>query len=325
MKSLALCARTALIAAAASMAVAATPAWAATKMQMVVFGPPSLGAFLPPIIQKYDLDEKNGLDLEFVERPPGAYNTQFNSGEFKLGGSAALLSVANAKLRGVDVVYLFNIFDYFGVVVTDNPDIKSLEDLKGRTVAAATATTNYAMFRWLLQKQGIDAGDLEVVNTAPPGLISYMLAGRADAVQLWEPAYSVLEARKPDIRALDLKVDETWKAFADSERIPYLGVAAHADWAKEHAAEIPALIKTYQDAADWVLAHPDEAADIIAAGIKGGDASVIAKLIRDNDRLALQVVPAADLTSEINAVFEAGVDLGYLGEMPDSSIIFQPN
>ena len=325
MKSLAQCARTALIAAAATMAVAATPASAATKMQMVVFGPPSLGAFLPPIIQKNEFDEKNGLELEFVERPPGAYNTQFNSGEFQLGGSAALLSVANAKLRGVDVVYLFNIFDYFGVVVTDDPDIKSLEDLKGKTVAAATATTNYAMFRWLLQKQGVDADDLEVVNTATPGLISYMLADRADAVQLWEPAYSVLKAQKPDIRALDLKVETTWKAFADSDRIPYLGVAAHADWAQEHAKDIPALIKTYQDAADWVLANPDEAADIIAGGIKGGDASVIADLIRDNGRLALQVVPAGDLTSEINAVFEAGVDLGYLGKIPDASVIFQSN
>lgn len=322
MTFLAKCVRSGVTAAVVSAAIAAGPAAAATKMEMVVFAPPSLGAFLPPIIEKFELDKKNGLDLEFVQRPPGAYNTQFNSGEFKLGGSAALLSVANAKLRGVDVQYLFNIFDYFGVIVTDDPDIKSTADLKGKTVAAATATTNYAMFRWLLQKQGVDPNGIEVVNTAPPGLISYMLAGRADAVQMWEPAYSVLKAQKPEIRALDLGVENTWHAFADSERIPYLGIAAHADWAKEHAAEIPALIQTYKDAADWVLSNPDEAAEIIAAGIKGGEPAVIADLIRDNGRLALQVVPASELTTEIDAVFKAGVDLGYLAQMPDNSIIY---
>jgi ABC-type nitrate/sulfonate/bicarbonate transport system substrate-binding protein len=296
-------------------------AGAATKMQMVIFGPPSLGAFLPPVIEEQNLDEKNGLDIEFVVRPPSAYNAQFNSGEFKLGGSAALLSVANAKNRGVDVVYLFNIFDYFGVVVTDNPDIKTVKDLEGKTMAAATATTNYAMFRWLAGKQGAKTDDIEVVNTAPPGLVGYMLAGRADAVQMWEPAYSVLKSKKPEIRALDLKIKSQWSSFTSSSRIPYLGVAAHADWVAENSAHIPALLQTYKDAADWILGNPDAAAKIIAARIKGGEASVIAGLIRDKDRLALEVVPSSQLKDEINAVFTAGIDLGYLEKLPDASII----
>lgn len=297
-------------------------AQAATKMKMVIFGPPSLGAFLPPVIEERDIDGKNGLDIEFVIRPPSAYGAQFNSGEFKLGGSAALLSLANAKNKGVNVVYLFNMFDYFGLVVTDNPQIKTLKDLEGKTMAAATATTNYAMFRWLAGRQGVDTSKIKVVNTAPAGLIGYMLASRADAVQIWEPAYGVLKSNKPGIRVLDLNIKSQWSSFTSSVRTPYLGVAAHADWVAENKAHIPALVKTYKDAAAWVLGNPDAAAKIIAARIKGGNAGVIADLIRNKDRLALEVVPSSQLKTEINAVFKAGIELGYLKKIPDASIIY---
>ena len=61
------------------------------KLSIVIFGAPSLGAFLPPVIKAEKLDEKHGLSISFEERPPDAYTAQFNSGEFQLGGSASLL------------------------------------------------------------------------------------------------------------------------------------------------------------------------------------------------------------------------------------------
>ena len=303
--------------AAALSAQAQTP-----EVEMVVFGPPSLGAFLPPVIEEFDLDTKNGVDLVFVQRPPSAYAAQFNSGEFKIGGSAALLSIANANNKGLDVAYLFNIFDYFGAVVTRNPEVKTLKDLEGRTLAAATATTNYAIFRWLAGRQGVDTSKIDVVNTAPPGLVGFLMADRADAVQLWEPAFSVVSHRVDDLHVLDMKVEEQWKAFSDTTRIPYLGVAAHRDWIEENEALIPGIRKAYEEAAAWVLANPDKAAELIAATIKGGDAKVIADLIKQNDRLALGVNAAGDLKKEIHAVYRAGVDLGYLKEAPGDSSIY---
>ena len=43
------------------LSVAAAGAEEPAKISIVVFGPPSLGAFLPPIIKAQKLDEKNGL------------------------------------------------------------------------------------------------------------------------------------------------------------------------------------------------------------------------------------------------------------------------
>src|SRR5436305_9688761 len=94
------------------------------KVTIVIFSAPSLGAFMPPVIKARKLDEAQGLEMTFQERTPDAYAAQFNSGEFKVGGSAALLTIGIAATRGVKVRYLFNLFDYWGAAVTSHPEIK---------------------------------------------------------------------------------------------------------------------------------------------------------------------------------------------------------
>ena len=112
--------RIGILLAATVLSVASARAEELAKVSIVIFGPPSLGAFLPPVIKAQKLDEKNGLSISFQERTPDAYTAQFNSGEFSIGGSAALLSVGLADVRGVKVTYLFNLFDYWGGVVTSH-------------------------------------------------------------------------------------------------------------------------------------------------------------------------------------------------------------
>ncbi len=129
-------------------------AQAPAKVTIVVFGFPSLGAFMPPVIKAQKLDAAHGLEIEFVERPPDAYTTQFNSGEFKVGGSAAVLTVGLADARGVKVKYLFNLFDFWGTVVTSRPEIKSVKDLEGKQLAAASSTTNFVMFEFFAKQLG---------------------------------------------------------------------------------------------------------------------------------------------------------------------------
>src|ERR1700694_4070559 len=175
-------------------------AQAPEPLSIVVFGPPSLGAFLPPVIKAQKLDEKNGLAIKFEERTPDAYTAQFNSGEFKLAGSASLLTVGLADTRGVKVTYLFNLFDFWGAVVTSRPEVKTLKDLEGKELAAAKGTTNDVMFAWFARQLGADTAKFSVINTAPPGLIGYALADRAAAVQLWEPAYTTLLSKQGDMR-----------------------------------------------------------------------------------------------------------------------------
>ncbi len=293
------------------------------KVTIVIFGPPSLGAFLPPLIKGRKFDEANNLDITFEERPPDAYVAQFNSGEFKVGGSASLMTIGLADVRGVKVSYLFNLFDFWGAVVTSKPEVKTLKDLEGRQLAAARATTNYIMFEWLAKRQGVDTSKIQVVNTATPGLIGFALADRADAVQLWEPAYTILISKKPEIRTLDDGTQKTWKAFSGGgSRIPYLGVAAHQDWIAQNKAVIPRLYKAYAQAAQWLTANPEEAAKLITPKSTPADQEALAKSIRANDRLGLSLASAAEVRKEIEAVYRAGIDSAFLPQMPSAASIY---
>jgi ABC-type nitrate/sulfonate/bicarbonate transport system substrate-binding protein len=314
------CAAAVLAFAALSPAPAA--AQAPAKVTIVVFGFPSLGAFMPPVIKAQKLDAANGLDIEFIERTPDAYTTQFNSGEFTVGGSAAVLTVGLADARGVKVKYLFNLFDFWGTIVTSRPDIKTVKDLEGKQLAAASSTTNFVMSEFFAKQQGVDPSKIQVVNTAPPGLVGYALADRADAVQLWEPAYTLLKSKKPDIRMLDTNMAKTWKSFAGGERIPYLGVAAHDDWIAANQALIPKLYATYKAAADYIAAHPEEAAALIAPKSSPPDRAALVSLIKAKDRLGMSVVPAGELAKQIDAVYKAGIDVGYFKTMPSNDTIY---
>ena len=189
-------------------------AQAVEKLTIVIFAPPSLGALLPPVIKAQKFDIANGLDITFEERTPDAYATQFNSGEFKVGGSASLTTMGLADVRGVKVKYLFNLFDFWGTVVTSRDNVKTLKDLEGKELAGARSTTNYQMSEFFEKRAGVDLSKIKVVNTAPPGLISYAIADRADAIQIWEPAYTLLITKKPGIRLVDLNIDKAWKDFA---------------------------------------------------------------------------------------------------------------
>jgi len=292
------------------------------KLSIVVFGPPSLGAFLPPVIKAQKLDEKHGLSIAFEERTPDAYTAQFNSGEFQLGGSASLLTVGLADLRGVKVTYLFNLFDFWGTVVTSKPNVQSLKDIEGKDLAAAKGTTNYVMFDWFARQLGADPTKFSVVNTATPGLVGYALADRATAVQIWEPAYTTLRAKKPDIRTIDLKIEESWQKATGSKNIPYLGVAAHVDWAEKHKELIPKLYAAYKEAGEWTAAHPDEAAKLIMVKGTDDDRKAIADLIRANDRLGMNIRTAAELSKEIKSVYDAGKSIAFLPSDPSAATIY---
>ena len=314
----------ALTATTLSLAALLAPAsaQAPAKVSIVVFGFPSLGAFMPPVIKAKKMDEANGLDIDFVERTPDAYTTQFNSGEFKVGGSAAVLTVGLADARGVKVKYLFNLFDFWGTIVTSRPAIKTVKDLEGQELAAAASTTNYVMSQFFAKQQGVDMSKVKVVNTATPGLIGYALADRADAIQLWEPAYTLLKSKKPDVRILDTGMAATWKKFAGGERIPYLGLAAHTDWIEANPALVQKLYTTYKAAGEFIAKNPEEAATLISPKATPEDHAALVALIKANDRLGMSVVGAKEIGKQIEAVYKAGIDVGFLKTQPSNDTIY---
>ena len=297
---------------------------ALADLTIAVLSPPSLGAFLPPVIKDQHFDEQNGLRIKFVELTPDAYSTEFNSGQYEIGGSAALLTVGLASIRGVDAVYLFNAFDFWTSIVTTRSDVRTLKDLEGKDLAASKGTTIYEMFRWFARRAGLDLSKVGVVNTGTSGLLGYIVADRAAAVHMWEPGYTLAKAKLPQLRSLDLQLYETWEKTTGTRRIPYIGVAAHKAWADRNPEAIANLFKIYKAAADWTLAHPDQASAVIMPKATALDQKAVADLIRAQDRLQLDVRWADDIRKELSSVYDAGREIGLLSRDPGPDTIYKP-
>lgn len=298
-------------------------AGAAETIEVPTLPVPSLGYFLPPVIKAQRLDEANGLDLKFIQKQAATYRTDFAAGTHEIGGSGTVLAdVALLKEKGVDVIYLFNVFDFWGTVaVPQDSEIKTLRDLEGKVLAAALPTTNYAMFRYFADRAGLNLSSVQVRGTPVPGLVPTARVGRADAVQLWEPAYSVLTHGNDDFRRLEFV--NPWKQETGFDAIPYLGVAVHRSWAEEHRDLIPRLFKTYQAAAEFIRKNPDAAARAIARDA-GLDQAVVRELL-ESDRLGLNIYWPKDQQQAMDEVFKAAMSIGYLKKMPPAEVLYDPN
>src|SRR5690606_10230923 len=116
---------------------------------------------------------------------------------------------------------------------------------------------------------------------------------------------------------------EAWEEKFGISDIPYLGVAAHYDWINENQGIIDDLQAVYEEAAEWSLANPEEAAEIIAATMpEGTESEPLVDLLANNDRLGLNVRSAAEVADGIRSVFEAGLEIGYFEELPPDSVIY---
>ena len=73
---------------------------------------------------------------------------------------------------------------------------------------------------------------------------------------------------------------------------------------------------------EWIAKNPDEAAPLVAPGASAEDVKAMASLIRSNERLAMSLASANDVRKEIEAVYRAGIDVGYFPVLPSSDTIY---
>jgi ABC-type nitrate/sulfonate/bicarbonate transport system substrate-binding protein len=122
---------------------------------------------------------------------------------------------------------------------------------------------------------------------------------------------------------LDLKIEENWQKATGSKNIPYLGVAAHVDWAEKNKDLIPKLYAAYKEAGEWTAAHPEEAAKLIMTKGNDDDRKAVAELIRANDRLGMNIRSAGEISKEIKSVYDAGKSIAFLPSLPADATIYK--
>lgn len=291
------------------------------EVKVVTFRPPSISAVMNPLIKAKEFDKKNGVIILYDEKPGKAARAGFASGQNKVAGSGAYLNQAQYRLKGMKNKILFNVYDYYGAIITAKKSLKKLTDLSGQKIAVAKFTTNYRFFVYFSTRAGLNLDDVKLQSSSLPGLMSLLMAGRVDAAQLWEPALSVVEHKAPG-RFHRIEYDHAWPSLTGRKVIPYIGVAAHESWIKENKSTIRKLFAAYKDAERFLKKNPDEAAGIIAKGFNLPK-EVIANVI-EKGRLRIRVGWAKDMMDDFAAVWKAGREVGVLKGIPDPGIIYRP-
>ena len=139
--------------------------------------------------------KKNGLDVTIKKIPQKDRHLTIASGDIQCAATTVETWVVwNAN--GVPTKQIFQLDKSFGAdgMATRN-DIKSIKDLKGKTVAASSpGTAPYFTLAWMLKKNGLSVKDVTVVNLEPAAAAQAFVAGQNDVAMTYEPYLSTVRA-----------------------------------------------------------------------------------------------------------------------------------
>jgi ABC-type nitrate/sulfonate/bicarbonate transport system substrate-binding protein len=180
-----------------AMLPALTAATSADAQELKVGAASNVGGMIVFVAQDKGFFAKHGLNAKVVVRNNGAALTKsLRAGEIDFAPAAFTnLPVAlekGIKLRGV-VGYLGGHFssptsdNNVGIVARPGTGIKSIADLKGKTVGVAFGTTGDLYLQELLKRAGMTKNDIKRINVRPPSHVSTLESGGVEAVVAWEP------------------------------------------------------------------------------------------------------------------------------------------
>ncbi len=148
--------------------------------------------------------EEEGITLNFVEFQDGpTIIAAMESGSIDIGyiGQGAHKLCVNGQAKIIALSHISN-----GDAVIGGPDVKTLEDLKGKKVAYSSGTSSEDILEMGLSKAGLTMSDIQAVDMDASGIVTAMLSGGVDACATWSPnSLKILEEVADSTKLCDNK------------------------------------------------------------------------------------------------------------------------
>lgn len=288
----------------------------------------ALPSMVPPVltvIKAEGLDKKNDLDLKLVPVSEiSALYASIATGEADtlMGGPHALQRMSN---QGVPIQGFATFLDFASTgLVTSDPAVKSITDLKGKTLAADMGASEFLVFSIYAKTQGLDLlKDVTVVQANPVLARTQLQAGRAAAAMFWEPNLTLALTDNPNYRIF---VDgrKAWGDTTGGKKGWEMVVFLRRDTIQKDPKVVERWLKTLQDAASFIKNDLDKA-DAIAAKDAMLPPGILKKAVQSG-RLGYDVRPlwAKEEAEATWEMFRAAVYSGFLGQLPKDDIIYTP-
>ncbi len=314
-----------LVACCAAVLAAAAPAWGQEpiKVKIARLAFPSLTTLMVDVVKDQGLDRKNGIDLEpHSYGAVSAYYAALATGEVDMTptGPHVLQKMRNEGVP-IKAVLTYARLNALAVIAAD-PAVKTIADLKGKSIAADMGSSEYQILALYGRAQGIVFGkDVTVVQAGPPLARTQLQARRVEAAMTWEPSATLTLRDNPQYRTI-LTGDVAWKSIAKADGWE-LVLAVREDFLKRSPDAVPRLLKMFQDGQRFVKTNLDEADRIVVGSVKLPPG--VFKEAVASGRLVYDVLPAWEgERAVIWDMFKVALDSRYLPKLPDEAAIYKP-
>lgn len=275
------------------------------------FGPLTLAA-------QTGLFKKHGLDVTLKKIPQASRSLAMASGDIQCAATTVETWVVwNANgVPSKQIVQLDKSYGADGIVARGG--VKSVADLKGKTVAAsAPGTSPYFMLAWVLNANKMKMRDVRVVNLEPGPAAQAFLAGQNDAAVTYEPYLSAVRD-KPDAGHI-LATTLDYPMVLDT-------LGCTPKFLDGNPAAAKALVEGYFDALDAIKADPKKADEIMGADVKqtGEEFADSAKYLRWVGREDNKTFFGNEFETFTATATDLLIDIGTITTKPDPKDLYDP-
>ena len=238
-----------ILAAAFAIPSLAALAQAPTRLEVIVFA----GGFNWPIwvAQEKDFFRDNGIEVNLTSTPGSVYQlVSLIDGKFDIAMTALDNLIAYREGQGEEPKIGSDLIAVMGadqgfLKLVSVPEVRSIADLRGKTVSVDARSTGYAFVLFeILDRNGLREPDYKVERAG--GVLQRfqaLMEKKHDATLLLSPFEVQAEARG-------------FHTLASASQVlgPYQGLVAgvRREWAEQHRQPLTAYIRAYAQAVEWL-------------------------------------------------------------------------
>lgn len=225
----------------------------------ITIGISAYPAFYPwYICEKEGIFDKYGLNVNVQYFPVYSDSVQaFSTGQLDMLAMAMPDTVA-PYINGIPFkVVMVNENSNGADGLVANESVKTVADLKGKSVATEYGTIEHFFLLKTLEKAGLKESDITFTNLSIADSAPAYISGSVDAASLWEPSLST---------ALAKEGSHLLTSSADTPGLIPDVVVASGDMIDNRKEDVTKMLNCYFDAMDFYVANEEQAIKDMAEG-----------------------------------------------------------
>lgn len=243
--------------------------------------------------------EKDGVAIRWVQSMGSNKALEFlSAGAIDFGSTAGASSLIGwVQGNPIRAVYAYSHPEWTALVTRTGSAIKTVADLKGKAIAVTRGTDPHVFLVRCLQQAGLSERDVKVILLQHADGKAALLRGDVDAWAGLDPLMAAAE------------LEGSVKLFHRDKNSNSWGILnVRQAFADGHPDVVKRVLKIYDIAKAWSIAHPEELQRLLAKSAKL-PLAVVERQMNDRTELAFPAIGDAQKTT----IYEAGLALQKAG------------